>query len=295
VRATKAHAVLLAALAAATIAALMLTAAADAATVRVTTTADGGAGSLREAIDDANALGGPDTIRFDIPGQGPHTIAPASDLPAVTDPVTINGFSQPAPQGIIAILIGLANAPGGLTLETDDSVVRGLELRSAPGDALRIAGDGNQIENNRIAFSGGDGIRVESGVGNALLHNETFANGDLGIDLNDSTGANNLQARPHLISSNNVGTATVVDWRLDSAPSTRYRIDFYGTGACGNGQTFLGSTTAETNANGRVAGSTDVAVFPVDGLVTATATVATGTTDTSELSPCVIISQGVRR
>jgi hypothetical protein len=286
---------LFAALTAATIAALLLAAVANAATFRVSTTADSGAGSLREALHGANARGGPDTVRFEIPGQGPHTIAPASDLPAVTDPVTVNGATQPAPQGAAGILIDLAGAPGGLALATDGSVVRDLELRSAPGDALRIDGDDNRVEGNRIAFSGGNAIRVERGTGNALLHNETFASGGLGIDLNEATGANQLQARPHLISANNVGSATAVDWRLDSAPSTRYRIDFYASDACGDGETFLGSTTAETNANGRAAGSTDVAVAAVDRLVTATATVATGTTDTSELAPCVTILQGVRR
>jgi hypothetical protein len=286
---------LFAALTAMTIAVLVLATVAHAATFRVTTTTDNVAGSLREAIRGANATGGPDTIRFEIPGQGPHTLTPTRDLPAVSDTVTIDGFSQAAPQGAIPILIDLGNAPGGLALDTDGSTVRGLQLQSAPGDALRIDGDGNLIESNRIAFSGGDAIRVHSGIGNALLHNETFANGGLGIDLNEATGANRLQARPHLISSNNVGNATVVDWRLDSAPSTRYRIDFYVTGACGGGETFLGSTTAETNANGRASGSTDVAVAAVNRLTTATATVATGTTDTSELSSCVTILQGVRR
>ena len=47
--------------------------AATAATYTVTTTADSGAGSLRQAILDANANAGADTIAFDIPGSGdPH-------------------------------------------------------------------------------------------------------------------------------------------------------------------------------------------------------------------------------
>ena len=48
--------------------------AAGADTFTVTNTADSGAGSLRKAIDDANALAGLDTIEFDIPGAGVHTI-----------------------------------------------------------------------------------------------------------------------------------------------------------------------------------------------------------------------------
>ena len=64
-------------------------------TYTVTSTADSGAGSLRQAILDANANPGADTIAFNIVGSGVHTIAPASALPAITDAVTIDGYTQP--------------------------------------------------------------------------------------------------------------------------------------------------------------------------------------------------------
>jgi len=63
-------------------------------TFTVTNTNDTGAGSLRQAITDANANPGADTIHFDITGSGVHTIAIASSLPAITSPVTIDGYSQ---------------------------------------------------------------------------------------------------------------------------------------------------------------------------------------------------------
>jgi CSLREA domain-containing protein len=72
-------------------------------TLTVTKTADTNDGacdadcSLREAIVAANAAAGADTIAFNIPGAGPHTIAPASALPTITQPLTIDGFSQPVP------------------------------------------------------------------------------------------------------------------------------------------------------------------------------------------------------
>ena len=47
-----------------------------AATFTVTNTNDSGAGSLRQAILDANASAGADLIDFSIPGAGVHTIAP---------------------------------------------------------------------------------------------------------------------------------------------------------------------------------------------------------------------------
>ena len=55
-----------------------------AATFTVTNTNDSGPGSLRQAILDANANSGPDTIAFNITGSGVHTISPASALPAIS-------------------------------------------------------------------------------------------------------------------------------------------------------------------------------------------------------------------
>ena len=66
-----------------------------AATFTVINTDDSGAGSLRQAILDANGNAGLDTIAFNIPGAGVHTISPATALPTITDPVVIDGYSQP--------------------------------------------------------------------------------------------------------------------------------------------------------------------------------------------------------
>ena len=58
-------------------------------------TNDSGAGSLRQAILDANVSSGLDVIAFNIPGTGPHTIQPNSALPFISDPVVIDGYTQP--------------------------------------------------------------------------------------------------------------------------------------------------------------------------------------------------------
>jgi hypothetical protein len=78
-----------------TLALLALGVCAEAATFTVTNTNDSGPGSLRQAILDANALAGADTIAFAIPGAGPHSIQVLSTLPGVTGPVTIDGYTQP--------------------------------------------------------------------------------------------------------------------------------------------------------------------------------------------------------
>ncbi|MGH7194863.1 MAG: hypothetical protein ACREJM_15215, partial [Candidatus Saccharimonadales bacterium] len=70
----------------------------------VTNTADSGAGSLRQAILDANSASQlPATIDFAISSADPNyssadgvwMISPQSALPALTVPVTIDGTSQP--------------------------------------------------------------------------------------------------------------------------------------------------------------------------------------------------------
>src|SRR5437588_2872082 len=79
------------------------------ATITVTGTGDtianDGIVTLREAITAANtnaASGdapagnaGLDTIAFNIPGAGPHTISLTSALPDITDAVLINGQTEP--------------------------------------------------------------------------------------------------------------------------------------------------------------------------------------------------------
>src|SRR5262245_38724383 len=59
------------------------------ATYNVFSSADSGAGTLRQAILDANGSSGADHIQFNIPGGGVHTIQPFSPLPSITDAVTI--------------------------------------------------------------------------------------------------------------------------------------------------------------------------------------------------------------
>jgi len=74
-------------------------------TFTVTTTADSGAGSLREALTSAqNCSGGPHTIAFDVPAGaltgGVAVFAPATPLPAITCSGTVvDGQTQTANQG----------------------------------------------------------------------------------------------------------------------------------------------------------------------------------------------------
>src|SRR5688572_564726 len=50
--------------------------------------------TLRAALQEAQRTPTADMIAFNIPGPGPHSIAPLSPLPTITHPVTIDGYTQ---------------------------------------------------------------------------------------------------------------------------------------------------------------------------------------------------------
>jgi hypothetical protein len=148
-----------------------------AATYTVTNTNDSGTGSLRQAILDANANAGTDTITFNIPGTDPHTIKPASALPTITDPVVINGYTQPGASpntnpvgsGINAVLkIELDGSLAGtlqqgLYIAANDCTVRGLVINRFGGNGIFLLDNsGNHIEGNFI----GTNIAGTVGLGN---------------------------------------------------------------------------------------------------------------------------------
>ena len=72
---------------------------ADAASLTVTNTNDAGAGSLRQAIISANATTAAATIGFNVSQSGVVSISLQSPLPALSQPVVIDGLSQSGGSG----------------------------------------------------------------------------------------------------------------------------------------------------------------------------------------------------
>ena len=121
---------------------------AAAATYTVTTVADSGAGTLRQAILNANANPGLDTIVFNISGTGPFTITPASAFPTITDPVVIDGTTQANYAGTPLIEINgssLASGTDGLHIVAGGSTARGLAINRCPRDAIRLESLGTNV------------------------------------------------------------------------------------------------------------------------------------------------------
>lgn len=150
-----------------------------AATFTVSNTNDSGAGSLRQAIANANAAAGADVIVFDIPGAGPHVITTVTPLPTLTGPVTIDGFTQPgsAPNtlavgndAVILIEITGGHSFAGLhSFQTSNVTLRGLALWANSSEIIshRVGGTGTStghvIEGCFIGFRA-DGVTVPGNV-----------------------------------------------------------------------------------------------------------------------------------
>jgi len=64
--------------------------------VTVSSAADSGPGSLRQALLDANDSPDENLVVFSLPGPGPNKISLLSALPEVTSPTIIDGWSQSA-------------------------------------------------------------------------------------------------------------------------------------------------------------------------------------------------------
>ena len=118
--------------------------------------------TLRAAIEEANATTAADAIRFRIPTSAPNcdaatgvcTISPASAL-KITDPTTINGYSQPgssantATTGTNAVLKIVINgskagtAPG-IYVTGSNTTVKGLVINGFQDTGVILFPDGGQ-------------------------------------------------------------------------------------------------------------------------------------------------------
>ena len=166
-----------------------------AATFTVINTNASGAGSLRQAILDANAGAGADVITFNI-ASGGLSIVPTNALPAITEPVTIDGSTQPGFTSAPMIELNGASAGAavdGLKLATSNSIIRALVINRFLGDGIEITnGANNRIEGCYIGLN----LAGVSDLGNAL-------NGILITNAANNTIGGLSPASRNFISGNN--------------------------------------------------------------------------------------------
>jgi CSLREA domain-containing protein len=204
---------------------------------------DDGTGNctLRAAIQEANALAGADTINFAL-GTGTPTIAPATTLPDVTGPLTIQG-----------------NTGGATRIEINGAAVVGTDngLKLASGSSGTLI---HSLVINRVA-GGGAGLRIESA-------NNTVQDCWIGLDKLGSTSVNGnagggivisgAGATGNTIGGSGVGTRNVISNNLAAgvqidtgAASNKVQGNFIGTypganiaaGNTGDGVVIAGGAT----------------------------------------------------
>ena len=224
------------------------------ATLVVTTAADNVAGSLREAIDAANTLPGPDTITFSIAPGGPQTLAPTSQLPAILETVTINATTQPGFAGspIVQLTGTAAGLSDGLRISgtaSNGSTVRGLVINNWQRSGIRVL---NGSAENRIV---GNWIGLNA-TGTVAARNE-----EAGVFL-DSAGTNNrvggtTAADRNVISGNDRGIQ--LEFSHNSIVQGNYvGTDHTGSIAVANGIGLYIHETAFTLIGGSGAGARNV-------------------------------------
>ncbi|HXI91908.1 MAG TPA: C25 family cysteine peptidase [Blastocatellia bacterium] len=192
-------------------------------TFTVTTTADNGsnasptAGSLRKAILDSNGGLFVDTISFAIPGGGVHTITPPTPLPAITDPVLINGWSQGGAGYTGPPLIEISGASAGagatgLTITAGSCTVQGLVINRFSDNGILLQFNGaNTIQGNYIGTNSAG----------------TAASGN-GIGVFIGNSPNNI------VGGTTAATRNIISGNSNNSVSGSGGVLIYGTGSTGN-------------------------------------------------------------
>ena len=213
---------------------LLLTVSSQAVTFTVTTTDDSGPGSLRQAIVDANSTLGTDTIEFNIPGGGPHTIQPLSALPNITDPVIIDGWTQPGFSNSPIVELDGSNAGAtacGLLVYGGNSIVRGLVINRFHygGIALVTEGD-NVIEGNFI----GTDMSGTVARGNGDFENIYWGYPGLYMNSSRNVIGGTTAGRRNIISGNTFGIVIQCCGGGNRVLGNYIGTDVNGTNALGN-------------------------------------------------------------
>ncbi len=186
--------------------------------------------TLGEAIAQAEAQPGDDTIVFNIPGAGVHTINLVSTLTGITQPLIIDGYSQPgaAPNTLAVgnnatILIELT-CPGGfygVNLFGKGSTVRGLALGNFNWAFQVSSASGNTITGNYIGLHADGTTPFNNNYGIVVFYSPKNTIGgtrpaDRNVISNNNydgvilqTGADGSVVQGNYIGTNAAGTAAL--------------------------------------------------------------------------------------
>jgi parallel beta-helix repeat protein len=175
-------------------------------TLTVTTVADSGIGSFRQAIHNANVAGTAAMIRFNIPGPGLHTITPKSSLPALSVPVNIDGFSQPGASSATATAAAvieirldgtLAGLTGdGLILDGGSSTLWGLAITNFQEVGLVLGGKGgDSVTGDTFTGSLHGNVLIQAAAANNVIGAATSDGGVVATGAGIGTAVDSLIVR----------------------------------------------------------------------------------------------------
>lgn len=213
-------------------------------TITVTNTNDTGAGSLRQAILNANADPSPTTIVFNIPGSGAKTIVvPDGALPPITAPLSIIGDN--AGTGQVIIENGAINIPGidiGFQFQggASNSEIRDLTITGFVFGVNILGTSNTTIQFNRFINNFGIDIRDENTQRTFIRANFHTANAN-GVRGVLSTGSRGLLMLGESITNENVVLLNTVGAQIGGvAPGAPNTI----TGSKSNGLELVGNTNS---------------------------------------------------
>jgi uncharacterized repeat protein (TIGR01451 family) len=207
------------------------------ATVVVTNTNDSGAGSLRQALLDAQSAvcTSPCAITFNIPAP-PFVIQPATNLPGVASNTTVDGTTQPGYAGIPIVEVdgNLISSGGTFILGGTNAKLTGLAITNSNAGAygIRITGTGNFVEANYIGLD-----PLGAADGNNI---------GIRVDGNNNKIGGSTPAKRNIISGNSTGVLMANPATGNLVSGNYIGIDPTGTATRPNG---VGIDIAETDAN----------------------------------------------
>ncbi len=226
----------------------------------VTNTNNSGAGSLRQAIIDANASPDYSGIAFDIPGAGPHIITPTTVLPTITQRVAIDGYTQTgaspntngqwqADNAVIKIVLnGAGTILNGLIIQTANQChIRGLAIHNFTGNGIYVQGTGNVVEGCFIGTDASGTVAGGSQYGIQVAGANTVIGGDTPAQRNVIAASTNtavwLAATGCTVKNNFIGT------------------DATGTADFGNTQGVMVNSAPQTISLNLISGGVEGIVF----------------------------------
>jgi CSLREA domain-containing protein len=239
--------------------------------------------TLRAAIQESNANPtSPENIFFNIAGDGVHTISPAAELPAITDTVTIDGYTQPGSSpntfakgtnAVLNIQLNGTNAgefEAGFDIDAPNSVVKGLVINRFDSFGVTVfdGGSGSTIEGNFIGTNPSGTMDQGNHIGGVSLF---FESANIAVGGNTPAARNLISGNDGrgveiFVSTGNEVMGNLIGTKRDGIGSLRNSDE--GVNLFGSSDNIIGDGTAE--------GANTIAFNGLDGVQVRTSTSGEG-------------------